>query len=334
MSGTASWLEAGREEALDPDRKIIDPHHHFWDRPQSRYILDDLNDDTSEGHNIVATVFVECGSMYRADGPRQLRPVGETEYVNGIAAQSASGQYGDMRAALGIVGHADLRLGSAVDEVLEAHLAAAPERFRGIRHSTGWEEHDVVPRARNPEGTLTEMPEFREGLRRLADFDLSFDAWFYHPQIPDFTDLCRSAPDTTIVLDHFGGPLGVGPYEGTHADYYEKWKTDIAELAKCENVNAKLGGINMAINGFGWDHLDKQASSQEIADRTRDYYLHTIDCFGPARCMMESNFPVDKVSCGYGVLWNVLKRVAEGFSDAEKDDLFFGVANRVYRLGL
>lgn len=334
MSDRESWLAAGREEALDPDRKIIDPHHHFWDRRQSRYILDDLNDDTAEGHNIVATVFVECGSMYRADGPQHLKPVGETEYVNGIAAQSASGQYGDMRAALGIVGHANLELGDAVDEVLEAHKAAAPDRFRGIRHSTCWEEHDVLPRGRNQDGKLTEKPKFREGLRRLAKHNLSFDAWFYHPQIPDFTDLCRAAPETTIILDHFGGPVGIGPYAGTHADYYDKWKADIADLAKCENVHAKLGGINMAINGFGWENLDNQASSQEIAARTRDYYLHTIDCFGPDRCMFESNFPVDKVSCGYGVLWNVLKRVAEDFSDAEKDLMFFDVAKRVYRLDI
>lgn len=334
MSDVQSWLASGREDALDPDRKIIDPHHHFWDRPQSRYILDDLNADTGEGHNIVATVFVECGSMYRADGPTHMRPIGETEYVNGIAAQSASGQYGDMRAALGIVGHADLQLGDAVDEVLEAHIAAAPDRFRGIRHATVWEEHDVLPRGRGQDGTLTEKPNFREGLRRLAKHNLSFDAWFYHPQIPAFTDLCRSAPETTIILDHFGGPVGVGPYAGTHADYYDKWKADIAELAKCENVHAKLGGINMAINGFGWEDLDKPASSEEIAARTRDYYLHTIDCFGPERCMFESNFPVDKVSCGYGVLWNVLKRIGDGFSDSEKDSLFFGTAKKVYRLDI
>ena len=334
MPTNDAWLGLVREDALEPDRPIIDPHHHLWDHAGSRYLLDELLRDTGSGHHVVATVFVECMSMYRADGSEPMRPVGETEFVNGVAAQSASGRYGDTRVAAGIVGFADLTLGDKVDEVLEAHVAAAPARFRGIRHAAGFDPHDDVRNSHtNPPKGLLGMPRFRDGVRQLARHRLTFDAWLYHHQIPELTELARACPEVGIVLDHFGGPLGIGPYAGKRAEIFGRWKKDIADLARCPNVVVKLGGINMAVNGFGWHRRDRPPTSEELVTATGDYYFHTIDCFGPDRCMFESNFPVDKLSCSYGVLWNAFKRMAQRFSPAERSALFHDTAARVYRLG-
>jgi L-fuconolactonase len=320
------------EAALEPELAIVDPHHHLWDHPGSRYMLDEIIRDTASGHRVLATVFVECMSMYRADGPAAMRPVGETEFVNGIAAQSASGQYGETRVAAGIVGFADLTLGDAVAPVLEAHIAAAPARFRGIRHAGGF---DASPEIRNshtnPPPDLYESARFREGFGRLSKLGLSFEAWQYHPQMPAVTALARAFPATTIVLNHFGGPLGIGPYEG-RAEIFGQWKKDIAELARCPNVVVKLGGINMPVNGFGWHRRPLPPTSDELVAATRDYYLHAIDQFGPRRCMFESNFPVDRVSCSYAVLWNAFKKIAAGFTRDEKTRMFQHTASEVYRL--
>lgn len=333
MAGYPEWLAKVTEAALEPALPIIDPHHHLWVHPGSRYELEELLDDTGQGHNIRATVFVECKAMYRADGPEHLKPVGETEYVNGIAAKSASGGFGEMRACAGIVGFADLRLGGAVDEVLEAHIAAAPARFRGIRHASAFDASpEVRPSHTNPPEGLLGLKDFREGFKRLAKYNLTFDAWLYHRQIPELTSLARANPEITIVFDHFGGPIGIGPYEGKRGEIFAQWKKDVAELASCPNVVAKLGGINMAVNGYGWHKRDLPPTSDELVAATRDWYLHSIDVFGPSRCMFESNFPVDKLSCSYGVLWNTFKKIASGFTADEKTHLFHDTAARVYRI--
>ena len=334
MAGNPEWLAKVTEAALEPALPIIDPHHHLWVHPGSRYELEELLDDTGQGHNIRATVFVECKAMYRADGPEHLKPVGETEYVNGIAAKSASGGFGEMRACAGIVGFADLRLGGAVDEVLEAHIAAAPARFRGIRHASAFDASpEVRPSHTNPPEGLLGIKDFREGFKRLAKYNLTFDAWLYHRQIPELTSLARANPETTIIFDHFGGPIGIGPYEGKRDEIFAQWKKDVAELASCPNVVAKLGGINMAVNGYGWHKRDLPPTSDELVAATRDWYLHSIDVFGPERCMFESNFPVDKLSCSYGILWNAFKKIASGFTADEKTHLFHDTAARVYRIG-
>ncbi len=333
MAGDAAWLARVGEAALEPDLPIVDPHHHLWDHPGSRYLLDELLADTGGGHNVVATVFMECASMYRADGPEAMKPVGETEFVNGIAAMSASGVYGRTRACAAIVGFADLTLGAAVAEVLEAHRAAAPDRFRGIRHAAGWDRDERVRRSHtNPPEHLLLDPAFREGYAQLGKLGMSFDSWLYHPQIPELTDLARAFPDIPVIFDHFGGPLGIGPYEGRREEIFAQWKKDVAELATCPNVHAKLGGINMAVNGFGWHKRETPPTSDELTAATRDWYLHMIDVFGPDRCMFESNFPVDKLSVSYPVLWNSFKKIAAGFSADEKTALFSGTASRVYRL--
>ena len=329
------WLALVSEQVLEPETAIIDPHHHLWDHRNSRYLLEEILHDTGSGHRVLGTVFVECMSMYRKDGPDAMKSIGETEFVNGIAAQSASGRYGDTRVAAGIVSFVDLTLGSAAREVLQAHIAVAPERFRGIRHAAGWDAHpDVANSHTNPTRDLYDSAKFREGFAQLAPLGLTFDAWNYHPQIPELTSLARAFPGTTIILDHFGGPLGTGPYEGKRAEIFPKWKADIAELAKCPNVVVKLGGINMAVNGFGWHRRPKPATSDELVAATGDYYFHTIDKFGPSRCMFESNFPVDRVSCSYLVLWNAFKKMAARYNDDERADLMRRTAARVYRLKL
>jgi L-fuconolactonase len=328
------------EEVIDPGLPICDPHHHLWDRNGHRYLLDELLADTGQTdaqgarHNVRSTVFVECASMYRADGPEAHRPLGETEFVNGIAAMSASGGYGDTRVASGIVSFADLCMGSAVREVLEAHIGAARRRLRGIRHAAGWHASEQIRNSHsNPVEHLLLDATFREGFAQLAPLGLSFDAWLFHVQIPELTDLARAFPETTIVLDHFGGPLGIGPYAGRADAVYADWERDIDALAGCPNVVAKLGGINMPVNGFDWHKREPRPTSRQLADATARYYLHTIECFGAQRCMFESNFPVDKVSCSYLVLWNSFKRLTAGFSASEKAALFHDTAVRVYRLG-
>lgn len=331
------WLNLTVEETLEPDLPICDPHHHLWEfrplRASHKYLLDEILADIYSGHNIVSTVFIECGAMYRSTGPEEMMPVGETEFVNGIAAMSASGLYGDARVAAGIVGLADLMLGDAVAPVLDAHIAAGGGRFRGIRHRAPWDASDDVP---NAQPTTIENvylnSKFREGFANLAPRNLSFEGWCYHPQIPQLTDLAHAFPETTIILNHFGGPLGIGPYKGKRDEYFPAWKKAIADLAECPNVVAKLGGLAMEINGFDWHLNERPPSSLELMEATRRFYEHTIEQFGTDRCMFESNFPVDKVTCSYNVLWNSFKRLTANYSDAEKADLYYNTAARVYRL--
>ena len=331
----ADWLSQVEEEILEPDLPICDPHHHLWDYPGSRYLLDDLLKDTGSGHKIVSTVFVECGAMYRSkqqEPDRGLRCVGETEFVNGVAAMSAGGGYGDTLACAGIVGFADLSEGSQVRRVLEEHLRLSP-RFRGIRHALGWHESEAIRNSHSspPKGLMADA-KFRQGFKELGRLELTFDAWFYHGQMPEFIDLARARPEVTCILDHFGGPLGIGPYEGKRQEVFEFWKKAIAELATLPNIYAKLGGLVMPINGFGFHKRERPADSTELVAATRDYYLHTIERFGVERCMFESNFPVDKRSCSYHVLWNAFKRLASGFSAEEKAWLFHDTAAKAYRL--
>ena len=335
VTANEAWLAETIEPPLDSNLPIIDPHHHLWDfrteRIFSRYFLDELLADTAD-FNLRQTVFIECGAMYRAEGPEALRPVGETEFVAGVAAQSASGLYGEMRACTAIVGHADLRLGATVGETLDAHLAASP-RFRGIRHHASWDASPEVPNSRiEPGPQLFLDATFREGFAELGKRNLSFEGWLYHPQIPELTDLARAFPDTTIILNHLGGPLGIGPYAGRRDAVFAEWRESIAELAACPNVVAKVGGIQMTINGFGWHERETPPSSDDLLEANRPWYEHTIDQFGPNRCMFESNFPVDKLSCGYTVLWNQFIKLTANAPAADRAHLFHDTALRTYRL--
>jgi predicted TIM-barrel fold metal-dependent hydrolase len=338
------------EAILEPELPIVDPHHHLWDRrayiaqgpehpfmtaiqPAARYLLDELLADTGSGHNVVATVFVECGAFYKADGPVELRPIGETEFVNGVAAMSASGLYGDMRACAGIVSRADLMLGDAVTPVLEAHIQAGGARFRGIRNSASFDaDKEVLGPLNRVEAELYRDAKFRDGFARLAPLGLSFDAWLLEPQLPDIIDLARAFPDTTIVLDHVGTPLGRGSYEGRLPERFPTWKANIQELARCPNVVVKLGGLAMAFCNFPSFLAEPRAPSEQLAREWAPYIETCIEAFGPERGMFESNFPVDMGSCSYATLWNAFKHMTKGASADEKAALFSGTAKRVYRL--
>jgi predicted TIM-barrel fold metal-dependent hydrolase len=331
------WLARTDEETLDAALPICDAHHHLWDHRTgnvaSRYLLDEYLADTRSGHNVVSSVFIECGTMWRLGGPAEMRPVGETEFANGLAAMSASGNYGTTRVAAGIVGTASLSAGDAVARVLDAQLAAGNGRFRGIRQAAARDDDPAVPDHRtSPPAGLYGDPKFREGFAHLAPRGLSFEGWCYHTQLAELTELARSFPDTTIILDHFGGPIGVGPYAGQQDEVFNAWCKAIAALAGCPNVVAKLGGIAMEVNGFGWHLKAAPPDSRTLAAATRRYFEHTIEAFGTDRCLFESNFPVDKVSCSYNVLWNAFKRLASGYSAREKAQLFHDNAVRIYRV--
>ena len=333
MPVNPEWLNQVKEESLEPELRICDPHHHLWDHPDSRYLLEDLLEDTSSGHNVVSTVFVECMSKYWDGTSKAMSPVGETEFVQSVANVCATGDYGEIKAAAAIVGHADLLLGDAVDEVLARHIEASPNRFRGIRHACGWDASAVIRNSHtNPPHQLYLTEEFRKGFARLGEFDLTFDAWLYHTQLPELLSLAQTFPDQPIVLDHVGGPLGIGPYEGRRNAILKTWKKDISDLAQCDNVVVKLGGLAMAINGHQWHKQKFPPTSKELAEATRPYLLHCIEEFGPKRCMFESNFPVDKVSCSYNVLWNSFKRVTAEFSENEKHTMYYDTAVRFYSI--
>jgi predicted TIM-barrel fold metal-dependent hydrolase len=328
------WLAQYTEEVIDPARPIVDPHHHLWDRGGQRYLIEEITDDIASDHNIIATVYVEARSMYRARGPEALRPVGEVEFVNGAAAMSASGGYGPAAICAGIVGHVNLLLGDGARPVLEAEIAAGCGRFRGIRHSSAWDaDADVAGMyATRPKGLLRDAT-FRKGFACLAPLGLSFDAWMFHPQIGDLIDLARAFPDTRIVLDHCGGPVGLGNYSN-RAEVFKVWKASILEVAKCPNVSVKLGGLAMRLLGYDFHERPKPPSSEQAAAAWRPYIETCIEAFGPERGMFESNFPPDKGQCSYQVIFNSFKRLAAQYSETEKNALFSKTATDFYKLKL
>ncbi len=321
------------EQAIDPDLAICDPHHHLWDGPggRGRYLLDEFLEDAGDGHKIVKTVFVECGTMYRKDGPPEMGPVGETEFAQHMAAKSASGQCGTTAVAAGIIGFADLTLGGGVASVIEAHLAAGKNHFRGVRQSCTWDKDRAVLTMGKGKGMMLDS-KFREGFACLRRYGLSFDAWQYFTQLMELADLARVFPGTPIIVNHTGGILGIGPYEGKRDQSFQKWKRGVTELASCPNVMMKLGGLGMTRCGFGWHEQANPPSSAELAAVMAPYFHFCIEVFGVERCMFESNFPVDKVSYSYTVLWNAFKRICEDFSPKERSALFHDTAVKAYRL--
>ncbi|MEO6270584.1 MAG: amidohydrolase family protein [Lautropia sp.] len=331
----ADWLALEKEEpVLEPSLPIVDPHHHFWDRDRAggRYLLDELIADSGSGHNVQATVFVECRVVYREAGEELMRSLGETEFVNGIAAMSASGARGPIRAAAGIVGNVDLRFGDDVQRALDAHISAAGGRFKGIRNGSAWHPDGINATSAKPPPGLLLDPDFRRGFACLKRSGLSFDAWLLHTQLSDVIDLAQQFPDTLIILDHVGGPLGIGRYLGQRDEVFADWKACITRLARCENVNVKLGGLGMHTAGFDFHSKPRPPSSLELARAWRPYIETCIEAFGAHRCMFESNFPVDKGSCSYRHLWNAFKHIAAAAGSDEKRALFSGTARRVYKL--
>jgi L-fuconolactonase len=323
-----------QEAAIEPDLPIIDPHHHLYDRPTIHYLFEELLADTQAGHNIRKTVYIETTAMSRAHGPAPMRPVGETEFANGIAARSASGLYGEVRLCAGIVGYTDLALGARVAEVLAAHIAHGGGRFRGIRQAAYWDSDESVfkyVRRRPPEKLLL-APQFREGFAELHKQGLSFDALVWHPQLPELTDLARAFPETSIILNHVGSPLLVGSYAGKQAEVFEQWRRAMRTLATCDNVTVKLGGFGMESAGFPFAEHPGTATSDELAAAWKPYVETCIELWGPERCMFESNFPVDRATCGYGLIWNAFKKISAQYTPGQRAALFHDTAARIYRL--
>ena len=333
QNSTQAWLDQGAEATIEPEQRIIDPHHHLWQRPQNDYLIPDLWRDTSSGHKVMMTVFVECGAEYRTNGPEEARSLGETAFVAKQAELSRNDP--EQATIAGIVGKVDLRLPVAtLLGLLGQHRTMGQGLFCGIRHAGA---HALYPETLTIPGRapkdLYQDPDYRRGVRELGQQNLTFDTWHYHHQNQDFIDLAQACPETVIVLDHFGTPLGVGPFKDQREEIFAQWQRDMAVLAqKCPNVVAKLGGLAMPDNGFGWSERDRPASSDEFVTAQARYYHHMIDCFGPDRCMFESNFPVDKRSISYNTLYNGLKKIAKDCAPDIKDQLFYGTAARVYGL--
>ena len=333
--GGNDWLALTPEPTVEPEIPICDPHHHFWDfRPQSipyqRYLLHELAADINSGHNVRSTVFVEARAMYRSEGPEEMRPVGEVEFVQGLAAASASGLYGPGRAAAAIAGHANLNLGERVEPVLEALQAASPNRFHGIRHGVTWDPHPEV-QSRETERKLADE-NYRAGARVLARMGLSLDIFLYFPQLPELADFAKAIPELTIILNHIGGLMRVGPYANRDDEVLATWRSGISAVAACPNVNMKLGGMGMPWLGFDWHARNTPAGSEEVAEGMSPFMTYCIEQFGPERCMFESNFPPDKVSFSYNVMYNAFKRLSRGYSAAERAAMFHDTAARVYRI--
>jgi L-fuconolactonase len=329
------WLNKRREEIIEPDLPIVDPHHHLWNRPGSCYLFRDLRTDIQSGHDIRATVFVESREMYRGEGPRELQSLGETEFASGIASMSGSGKYGPTQACAGIIGNVDLTIGSRAKEILEEHVAVSGGYFRGVRNSSTWHADPCFQSYSSgaPQGLLMSR-DFREGFGTLSALGLSFDAWVFHTQLREVADLARTYPQTTIVLNHVGGPLAFGPYAGRRDASFGEWGRLLREVGRCPNTYVKLGGLGMKLTGFTFYENDQPPSSHDLEEAWRPYVEICIEAFGSQRAMFESNFPVDKGTCSYQILWNAFKRIAAGYSSDEKTALFSGSATQAYRLKL
>ncbi|BCG04248.1 amidohydrolase (plasmid) [Paraburkholderia sp. PGU19] len=329
------WLALRDEPVLEPALAIVDAHHHLWDRQSGRYLADEFGKDVASGHRVVSTVYVQCRSMLREHGPDAMKPVGEVEFANGIAAMFASGAHGPARCCEAIVGGADLTLGAELDAVLEAMLQVSGGCLRGIRNPLAWHASPEVSSSPvTPPRDLMANPAFRQGVGALGRFGLSLDAWVYHTQLDDLYELARAADHVTVVIDHFGGPLGVGPHAGQRAAVHAEWKQKLARLASLPNTRIKLGGAGMNVFGFDFATRERPPSSEELASAWRPYFDICIELFGVDRCMFESNFPVDKGMFSYGVLWNAFKRLASAMSVDEKAALFSRTAAATYRLAI
>ena len=327
------WLaRAPVETILEPELAIIDTHHHLWSE-RGRYLVEELLADTGTGHNVEATVFIECRTNYRTDGPIQMRSVGEVEFVANLASQCNAAYRGKTRVAAGIVGYADLTLGDRVEPILAALVEAGNGRFRGVRNNAGWHEDPVI--GNNHHGAAAGhylRADFRTGLNRLAAMGLSLDALVFHHQHNDLIDLAHACPGANIIMNHTGMPLGYGPFAGKQKEVYAQWRATLPAIAACPNVTMKLGGMMMRLAAYDYNALPAPPTSEQLAAFWRPYIEPCIELFGAQRCTFESNFPVDKMGIGYAALWNAFKRIAASASADEKKALFSGTARRAYRL--
>ena len=324
------WLATLQEDVIEPELPIIDPHHHLWIRNGYTYLMPELAADLASGHNIVATVYAECHSMYRKSGPKEQRSLGETEFVRGQAAMSASGEFGEARACDVMFGNVDLTFGSAVEPILEQHIGASGGRFRGVRVSSGWHEDSKIGNV-SAEPNLLMDPRVNQAVAIASGMGLSLDCWLYHTQLDEVAQLADAHPEMTIILNHVGTPILGGPYKGKSDEVFKEWKAAIVRVSNRENVLVKLGALPIRMPGFEGNR-SVPPGSKEVAAAWRPWMETCIEAFGSARSMYESNFPVQKRWCSYQVCWNAFKRLSAGASASEKADLFFGAAARAYKI--
>lgn len=333
--GYPDWLALTPETALEPELPICDPHHHLWAQRHEppayqRYLLPDLAADLNgSGHNVRSTVFIEVKAFYRDSEPEHLRPLGEVVQVEQLAREAASGKHGATKIAASIIGHADLKRGDAVAPVLEAMQAASP-RFRGIRHSAGWDASPLLAQ-RDIQGVMSNA-QYRAGARVLAKMGLTLDNSLYHPQLPELAEFARAVPELTIVLNHIGGLVRVGPYANRDDDVLAHWRKGVVACAACPNIVLKLGGVGQHRFGYDWHKREQPIDSAALAQALAPLMHYCIEQFGPNRCMFESNFPVDKISYSYTVVYNAFKRLSKQYSAAERTAMFHDTAARVYRI--
>ena len=325
------WLALRREAVVEPSLSIVDAHIHLWDFSTPPFFGADLVADASSGHDVTASVFIECLMAYAQDGPQELRPVGETRFVASQALHASSARH---QVAAAIMGAADLGLGDAVRPVLEAHVQAGGGRFRGVRTRAAWDADPVAgygAAASTPEGQLRQE-SFQQGVRCLGAMELTLDVWLFHPQLADVVALAKACPDVAIAVNHVGGPVGVGCYASKRDEVFANWVASIRELARYPNVYVKLGGLGISRIGFGFDAAPEPLSSDDLARAWGPYVRTCIEAFGPQRALFGSNFPVDKAVCSYTVLWNSFKKITAGYSAAERQCLFTDNARKLYRM--
>ena len=333
--GDPDWLAKTPEATLEPEIPICDTHHHLWvSRPEpvdyQQYLLPELTGDVNSGHNVRSTVFIEVRCEYRQTGPEEMKPVGEVEYVQAIAEASATGEHGPTRAAAAIIGHADLKLGDGVRPVLEAMRTASPNRFRGVRHSVGWDESPELAN-RDIRGALS-TEGYRAGAKVLAGMGLVLENSLYFHQLSELAEFARAVPDLTIVLNHIGGLVRIGPYANRDDEVLPAWRKGVEEAAQCPNIVMKLGGVGQLRYGYYWHDRETPIGSEELAETLGPLMDYCIQQFGPSRCMFESNFPVDKISYSYNVLYNAFKRLSKGYSASDRAEMFYDTAARVYSI--
>ncbi|MDZ7914886.1 MAG: amidohydrolase family protein [Rhodococcus sp. (in: high G+C Gram-positive bacteria)] len=336
-----------REEPLHAALPIIDSHHHLFDKApaalagamgRSTFLIDEYEEyvdgpgDGTGGHNVVATVVVEALGMDGAIGPESSRWVNATAFVSGQAAMAATGRYHGIQLAAGIVGSADLRAGAQISDVLEEHIAVGNHRFRGIRQDALWDADPTVLRGffGNPPHLYSDA-DFRKGFAQLATLGLSFDAFVLAPQLADVADLARAFPDTAIVLNHLGNPVGIGAHRGRLAEEFPQWRSDIADISRCDNVMVKMGGLGSFLSGSPHFRADPPADCAALAREWRPYAEQAIELFGAERVMFESNAPTDRTGA-FSTICNAYKTICSGCSDSELTAIFAGTAKQFYRL--
>jgi predicted TIM-barrel fold metal-dependent hydrolase len=329
----ADWLSLSDEEPVDPEVALIDAHHHLWDKPDGRYMREEMAADIAGGHNVVATVFVEARPNHETTGDPALCSLKETRMAAAVAVACERRTPSGPRVAAAIVGYVDLLLGNRAGEILDLHIDAGQGHFRGVRNASAWH---ADPEARGsvllpPEGLLLD-PGFRRGFAQLVRRGLVFDAWMYHTQLAEVVSLACDFPDARIVLNHQGGPIGIGPYAGRRAEVFADWRAGMTAVARCPNISVKLGGLGMLMAGFDFHERPLPPSSDDLAGSWGAYFETCIELFGPERCMFESNFPVDKGTASYNVVWNTYKKIAKRFSSTEQRNMLCTTAKDTYGL--